>query len=191
MYGSLAFTYYEPESWPDIFLVLPFMAIMSGWTLDRSIEDILNLKSGFLLIASRLCLFMLLVLFMMGIFCQKFEPPLFTLSDQYRLATVVRQYLEDNEDVYAIGSTHLLAFNHSENWMIYGSFYRGVDDFIAHKTGADIFRPVKNNTWPSIILLSHEPPRDSKNWLDALYTDITPPEFKRQHIQVFRLKKIG
>jgi hypothetical protein len=190
MYGSLAFTYYDYQGYSDIFFVLPFMAIMSGWTLDRSIEDISNLRSGFRRIASRLCLFVLLALIIMGIFCRKFEPLPFTLSNQYRLAAVVRQYLQDNEDVYAIGCTHLLAFNHSENWIIYGSFFRGLDDFIAHKTGADIFRPVKNNTWPSIILLSRRPPRGSKNWLGALYTDITPPEFKRQHIRVFRLKKI-
>ncbi len=187
MYGTLAFTYYDHQWCPDIFFVLPFTAIMSGWTLDRSIEDIsVILRRKFNYIASGFCLFFLLALIIIGPAKTKFP---YTLSDQYRLAATVGQFLEDNESVYAIGCAHLLAFNHAENWMKYGSFFGYYDDFIAHKMGTDIFRPVKNDTWPSIILLSRRRPLGSRQWLAARYTDITPPEFKYQRIKVFKLKE--
>jgi hypothetical protein len=141
MLGSIAFTIYDHQWFPDIFFILPFIAIMSGWTFHIFIKDISNLTRSFRLItsyvASGLCSIWLLTLIINGTL--RFKAP-FTFSDQYQLAETVGEFLENNETIYAIGCTHLLAFNHAENWTIYGFFFRGVSDFIAHKTGENIFK---------------------------------------------------
>ncbi|MCK5581063.1 MAG: DolP-mannose mannosyltransferase [Candidatus Omnitrophica bacterium] len=182
MLGCFTFTFYEHQGYPDIFFVLPFIAIISAYSLGLLIENMSrfrNLVYG--LIVSYL---MVLIVYIPSRYHSQF-----TLADQLQLASEVRQMLDNNETVYAIGCTHLLAFNSSENWMKYGFFFRGVNEFIADETGVDTFMPVKEGTMPSIILLSRRPPRGSKNWLDSLYINLTTSEFKHQKIRVFKLNK--
>jgi hypothetical protein len=181
MLGCFAFTYYDHQGVPDTFFLLPFIAIVSASWLGLLLEK----KSRYRNVMYGLIVSYLLVL----IVCvpSRYNSK-FTLADQLQLGNEVKQMLDNNDTVYAIGCTHLLAFNSSENWMKYGFFFRGVNEFIADKTGVDTFMPVKEGSMPSIILLSRPPPPGSKNLLDSLYIDVTTSEFKHQKIRVFKLK---
>ncbi len=187
MYGCLFFTYYSHQGFPDLFFVLPFIAIVSGWILDLSLKDISNLAGRRMLrFASVIITLLLFVPTVFWISSVRFP---YTLSDQYRLAKEIDKYIAQGEPVYAMGCTHLLGFTHADNWLKHGFFSETVDDYLEERTNGEVFTPVKNGSWPSLILLSREHPRGSELWLESKYREITTPEYEKQHIKVFKKKE--
>jgi hypothetical protein len=182
--GCSAFTYYDHQGYPDLFFLLPFVAVISPCVIELHIGKLSHNRT----LAYGLVIVYLIALIVTGIMLKPAAD--YTLNDQLALASKVKQMLDDNETVYAIGCTHLLAFNHSENWMKYGFFFRGVEEFVAEETGIDTFMPVKEGAMPSIVLLSRRPPRGSESWLDSLYTEQEIPAFNRQGIRVFKQQGI-
>jgi hypothetical protein len=162
--------------------LLPFIAVISAGSLNLLVENSGRYKKA----VYGVIVVYLIVLIVLGPSRHNSQ---FTLKDQLQLAGEVGEMLDDDETVYAIGCTHLLAFNDAENWLKCGYFFRGFDKYLADKSGNEIFMPVKGGAMPSVILLARRSPRGSEKWLDTLYTDVTPPEFKKQKIQVFKLKK--
>ena len=182
MLVSVAFTYYDHQGPVDLFFLLPFIAVIAAYTLNDQIEQRFSRRRTSVY---GLALTYLVALIVLGPY---HRPPKYQLSDQVRLANEVKQMMDANETVYAIGNTHLLALNNSENWMKYGFFFRGVDEFIlAEETGGETFVPLKNGKLPSVVLLSRIPPRGSEQWLFSKYTDIELQGYDRQRVQVFKL----
>jgi hypothetical protein len=186
--GALAFTIYDHQGLADLLFVSPFVAIVSGWIVDRFLRRVSHAVGGRGEAVGAIAVTTVL-LFEIATTARPAQLRVeFTLSDQYRLAMRVSNFLNDGEQVYAIGCTHLLALNHADNWLPYGFFFPGVDDFIEAKTGSAAFTPVKDGRWPTIILLSRNPPRGAETWLHSRYIEMPAPDFAAQGIRVFRLR---
>jgi hypothetical protein len=88
--------------------------------------------------------------------------------------------------VWAIGCTHLLAFNHVDNWNSYGFFF---DDVIQEILREGDWKPMKDGELPPIILLSRGLYPGARIWLSGNYEELTTEPFKEQRIRV--LRRIG
>ncbi|MFH1416247.1 MAG: DolP-mannose mannosyltransferase [Elusimicrobiota bacterium] len=185
MLGFMFFFWSDHQGYPDVLMILPFVAIMSGWSVEH-LSMILSgkLSRAFRYLPHNIAVMILLVQIFSGL--SKIIPP-YTLKQQYELAADVKQLNERYGDIYSIGCTHLLAFNRYDNWLNYGFFFRGVDAFIRDSSGGRQFTPEKNGIWPNVILLSREIPEGIEKWLGR-YTDITTELFLRNEIRVFLLK---
>jgi hypothetical protein len=106
----------------------------------------------------------------------------------YELAGEVGKFLAQGKTVYAMGDTHLLAFNHSENWLIHGYAAKTVERYLRDKAGSSVFEITKGGEWPGIIFLSRHKSAGTQKWLTDRYVEITTEQFQRQNIRVFELK---
>ena len=109
----------------DLFVLLPFFAIIVGTSLDRWLRRVQDpileqVGVGVVLLALGLMIFQGVRRHHVG----------FGLSDQQALAARVGRMLEQGEKIYAIECTHLLAFNRAENWSKFGFFFRGVGRYL-------------------------------------------------------------
>lgn len=184
---AFSFTLYSHQGFPDLFLVLPFVVIISALAFDTFVE-VLSRREKRVLPRIALVIISCMLIFptVRASIVIEYQ---FTLADQLELAEEVGDYIDDGLSVYAIGCTQLLAFNHVDNWLNDGYFSNTVNDYQEAKTGGEIFLPKKNGEWPSIILLSGTRPRNSEKWLRKRYIDITTDKFSHQKIRIFRYKK--
>jgi hypothetical protein len=186
LHGTLAFTYYTHQGYADYFLVFPFIAIVSGWALDRFAERASRVAGGRAVRPVSLAISILLLV--PSFITTVANPYAYRLSDQYRLAEDVGSFLAEGKTVYCIGCVQFLAFNHAENWISQGIFSKPVNMYLRDKAGGGIFEPTINGEWPEIVLLGRVAPAGSQKWLSERYVDITSDPFRRQDIRVFALK---
>jgi hypothetical protein len=189
LHGTLVFTYYAHQGYPDYYFAFPFIAIVSGWALARFVDGVSRIAGDRAVRPAVLVLSVaLLVPSLIWTFSQRFS---FRLSDQYRLAEDVGRFLEEGKTVYCMGCTHLLAFDHSDNWLVHGYFADTVDRYLSDQSKGGIFEPTRNGEWPEIVLLSHYGPAGVRKWLSNRYVEITTEPFLRQNIHVYALKPPG
>jgi hypothetical protein len=105
---------------------------------------------------------------------------------QQRLAGRVGEMLRAGDSVWAIGCTHLLAFNHVSNFVEYGFFFRGMERYLQRLHGAREMRLRPDGELPDVVLLSRARPERLDNLLARYYERVPDEEFERQYIRVFR-----
>ncbi|MCP4902534.1 MAG: hypothetical protein GY906_36685, partial [bacterium] len=182
---GLVFTYYDHQGFSDFYLVLPCIIVIAAATLDQLVRRLERVSVGLAWLA--------LTLSMAAFLLPNLElmPRLqrdFTVSEQLEVANVVGQMIDSGESVWAIGCTHLLAFNQVDNWSAFGSCFRWSRAFVEYKTGKDRLSPEKDGSWPGVVLISRRFPYGSDVWLAQHYDEVTTKDFKRQGLQVFRLR---
>ncbi len=181
--AMVAYHLYDHQGVPDTFRVLPFVALVAAqgavagvsWLRGRAevmapLAQVVAIGALLFLVAARL----------------PPRPAAFELASQLALGREVASQLGEGGGVWAVGCTHLLAFNHAGNWLPYGFTFRGVVDFLAAESGRSAFTPEREGAWPRYILVSRGLPAGSEQWLPAHYDDVTPAGFAAQGIQVFR-----
>lgn len=179
----VALTIYDIQGYPDLFYILPFLAVTVG--------------TGIALIAPRLpdsplrrtrqtvcvlCALGLLTLVVSG--ATKFESD-YTLTDQFALGEKVNRHLSKGSAVYAIGCTHLLAFNHVDNFTNFGFFFRGMPAYLADlNPGRPTYVPLKDGRLPDVVLLSRRAPPGAEGWIGREYVQVLDGDFRSQGITV-------
>ena len=96
----------------------------------------------------------------------------------------VGRLLDGGLSVYASGCTHLLAFNHVNNFLPYGFFLRGMREYLRGRFDVEVFVPERAGT-PDVILWSRKRPGPLTDWLLAHYRVIHVPEFTLERITVW------
>lgn len=110
------------------------------------------------------------------------------LQDQYELADQVRAWSDQGSTIYALGPTHLLAFNRLANWSIYSSSYavRPTAGYYEFRHGPGVYIPDRDGVLPDIILKNAGKPEGWPEWLKDNYERITPEAFEAQRLSVWQ-----
>lgn len=188
MLAAGAFTYYDHQGPPDLFFVLPFVAVLSGVAVEAVIDGL----SEFLDSLSSVAVAILLVVpFLLGsahtVRSVRSSTP-YDLDAQRRLA---REIMDSGSpsSVYAVGrATHLLALEHRDNWLPYSQFFRGVAEFLRDRGVGKPFVPCSLGRLPTVVLYrpGHRPP-GWPGWLEKNYRRQPLPRFRVQDVEVWRL----
>jgi len=190
MIGILGFTLYDHQGPPDLYLSLPYVALVAAIGTTALIERLPQSRPAVRWAATGLVVLGLASLAVHG---PAFNPRVrYTLADQLRLGEDVKAFLAAGEEIYAINCGHLLAFNRSSNWIRYSSFFRGVNKFLKAQSGDnDAWVPLRDGRLPTLILLGNGLPYGWPEWLGTRYDEITTEAFKRQSISVWKLRPTG
>jgi len=193
LYVSVAFTYYDHQGPPDLFFMLPFLAIAaaaafasvmrgllaaSEWKHLRYVTlgvRVLGAAAGVALIA----------LFLSRGFdgSKRWKSYRYTLDDQYALSARVAQMHAQGRTILAIRCTHLMGMARLENYTNYGFVFPGLQDYLTQR-GTVPFNPVRDEKLPGIILEARlKPSSYVGKWLRANYQPLRDPSFARQGIR--------
>lgn len=183
-----AITYYDHQGPPDLFFVLPFVAVLSGIAVDwaakyagRIVPRVPSASLGVLAIVS----FLVGAVTTGNAVRSSFGHD---IDSQRRLAQTVEEWRQEGHTVYAVGrTTHILALERRSNWTPYSQFFRGVGAFLEDRGMVAPFVPCRQGRLPRIVLFAgrHHPP-GWPLWLQSRYERRTPPEFAEREIQVWR-----
>jgi hypothetical protein len=172
------------QGFPDRFLLDPFMAIAAGWLVVWLLGHIdsvsIAVKARHAVAA--LSLLGLLVLASSGHWNFR---DIRGLSEQRKLGEAVGRLLDAGFSVYAVGCTHLLAFNHADNFTSYGFFFRGVPEFLQVSTGGRGYRPLRDGKLPDVILVSRGTYLKEQPWFETEYARAKREDFGNQSVQVW------
>jgi hypothetical protein len=184
----LYFVLWNYQGFPDRFLLLPFLAVLTGVAFAAPTflaRGARTRTAG--RVASGVAVFVLIVVLRLD---RIDASGTFTLQEQYRLGEHVGRMLADGHTVWAVGCTHLLAFNHVNNYLPYGFFFRGMDRYLRKVHGVRVFRPLRAGVLPEIILVSRGRARHSDHWLEQEYEAVRSRDFGHQGIHVYRLRDL-
>jgi hypothetical protein len=184
------FTIAENQGRPDLFVLIPFLALGAGIVLANAAtrsevgRRVLPWLKG-----------AIVGLLIAGVFLGPLvRGPVkgITLADQRALAHEVGDLAEEEEGVFALSATHLLlALERRDNWNRYGHFYRGMSEYLIYRYGAsfDVLR--HDGRLPGFVLVSRPRwlPRRLKADLASRYQRVSMTEFERQEITVYRLQE--
>lgn len=189
MLAAGAFTYYDHQGPPDLFFVLPFVAVLSGVAVEAVVDGLSELLNG---IPSMAVAILLVVPFLLGaahtVRSVGSDVP-YDLDAQRDLAQEAAGGGPSPSSVYAVGrATHLLALEHRGNWLPYSQFFRGVAGFLGDRGVESPFVPCRRGRLPAIVLYrpGHRPP-GWPGWLETNYRRRSLPQFTDQGIEVWRL----
>lgn len=185
MVGALAFTYYDVSGPPDFFFVFPYAAVIIGWAVSTIARGVgagrapaagpsLAIGAGALLVLTSAA----------GAREARLHP--FDLEDQKRLADRVDDWAEAGKGVYAVGTSHLLAFNRTGNWTRYTYFFQGLPAYLRDRERTSTYVPRRDGQLPDVILTSRSFPPGWPDWLaEAGYREGRDEAFARQDIRVW------
>lgn len=186
MLGAFAFTCYDASGAPDFFFVFPYAAVVIGAAvaiLARRVDRGPLPRGGSALAAGVGAL--LLLAAAAGAREARLLPS--DIDDQRELGARVGDWLTQGESVYAVATTHLLAFNRAPNWAPYSYFFRGLPGFLGSRTGTDVHVPRRGGDLPDVVLTSRSWPPGWPGWLEeAGYREVADESFARQDIRVWR-----
>lgn len=181
--AALAFTLYEYQTYIDAFFVLPYVAVVVG----AAAAALTHRASRRLAAPGRLLLAGIVVLLFAA--NARILPSRAnwgaSLADQERLAQKVGAWIAEGGGVYAVGCTHLLAMNHSDNHVSFGFFFRGMEAYLADREPGG-YRPLRDGAMPRTILISRPFVPGGRAWLEEEYREETPAEFRYQGVHVWR-----
>jgi hypothetical protein len=107
------------------------------------------------------------------------------LSEQQRLGAAVGRLIDGGFSVYAVGCTHLLAFNHVDNFTSFGFFFRGVPEYLQVSTGGRGYRPLRDGAPPDVILVSRGTYLKEQPWFEQEYVHAKRDDFGNQSVEVW------
>jgi hypothetical protein len=182
LHALLPFLLWNYQGFPDRFLLLPFFAIGAAWLWTVPLHAARSGRArraagAFAGIAVAGAAVVLLARWPTGVYTM-------TLQQQERLAERVGGMLARGDSVWALGSTHLLALAHTNNFSRYGFFFRGLPAFLRATHGARVFEPRRDGALPDVVLLARNKKR--AEWLEKNYVEETPREFRHQGVRVWR-----
>lgn len=183
-HGALANCLVSYQGFPDRFLLDPMMGIAAGWMVAGGIamcERRWRFR-GAESAATVACAALVAVLAVRGHWNFR---ELRGLSAQRHLAETIGRFLDAGYTVYAVGCTHLLAFNHANNHTPFGFFFRGVAEYLQVKTSGRSYRPLKDGRLPDIILLSRAKYLPDQPWFQRNYVRAKRDDFGEQMVQVW------
>jgi hypothetical protein len=165
--AGLVFLHFDYQGFPDRFLIEPFLAVAFG-TLAGLPWIIAPARSAWRWPAAATAAFAVVVCLyaVKQVEWQEYRGPV--LPRQYEVAARVGSMLDSGRSVYAVGCTHLLAFNHVNNWVNYGFFFRGMSDYTEARHGSP-YVPYRNDELPDLILLSRGRSSGLVSWLPRYY----------------------
>ncbi len=179
--AALAWTFRDNQAYPDLIFVEPYFAVIFGavvaWALrkltpdpdHRSFRGIAVLgMSAWLLV---------------GVWEQSARDrgDTRTLAEQIRAGRIVSALLERSDAVWAVGCTHLLGFNHADNWLPIGFFF---DDIIQRIAADEDWRPLRDGRLPEILLLSRGMYPGAQRWMHGRYRELDIPLLNGQGVTV-------
>jgi hypothetical protein len=175
------------QGFPDRFFLEPSMVLATGWVgawIVASMSRAVRITVGPGLVAAG-CAVVLVVLAADGHWDFR---RINGLAEQRRLGEAVGRLLDAGYSVYAVGCTHLLAFNRTDNYTPFGFFFRGVGEYIQVKTSGRDYRPLRDGKPPRIILLSRGKYFDELQWFRRRYVRAKRDDFTGQSIEVWLRK---
>lgn len=186
--GASAFTFRNHQGGPDLFFVLPFVALACGAgpvALGRL------LFPGYTrLLAVVGCLFLatrtLQVIPARAEFYREdvIERNMrFTLEDQYRLAERLKPWIIEGRGVYLTGCTHLLAFIHADNFVPYGLLFIKMEDYLTKHVQPYYLE--RDGKLPELIFVDRDPFDEFQRFVVREYREVTARDFNFQRIKVF------
>lgn len=182
---ALAWTVLDNQAHPDLLLLQPYLVVIVGLALAyiaRRVADPDDPSLRRVLVVGGLVV-MLATVWSASAADRENDS---SVASQIALGREVGELLRDYDGVWAIGCTHLLAFNHVDNWNSYGFFF---DDVIQEILREGDWKPMKDGELPPIILLSRGLYPGARIWLSGNYEELTTEPFKEQRIRV--LRRIG
>lgn len=183
-HAALANCLISYQGFPDRFFLDPFMAVAAGWVVARCLARVEAGPSA--LTAHRavagVSILTLCVLAALGNWNFRY---IGGLHQQRKLGEAVGRLLDGGFTVYAVGCTHLLAFNHADNFTPYGFFFRGVGESLQVRTSGRGYRPLRDGRMPDVILISRGTYIREQPWFDAEYSRAKRDDFGNQSVQVW------
>lgn len=172
------------QGFPDRFFLDPFMAISSGWLIAGGLA---RFEAAPAAVQARravaaLSLVALSLLAALGHWDYRH---LRGLHAQRKLGEAVGKLLDAGFSVYAVGCTHLLAFNHVDNFTPYGFFFRGVAESLQVGTSGRGYRPLRDGRMPDVILISRGAYLQEQPWFETEYARAKRGDFGNQSVQVW------
>ncbi len=184
-YAALAFTFADHQAYPDMFILLPFIALASGLMIERAINIVFELPPQTIRrVLALLAGFGILVM----IFDNRafFRTRGLTLAHQYELAVAVAQLRDRHGPVWAIGCPHLLALDRTENHSPFGVFLdANVRAYLEEQMEGREYRPLKDGKPPAVILISRGGTRSVIPWLRKDYRQLKDERFEKQGIHIW------
>jgi len=187
---TVLFTLVDYQGYPDTFFCLPFLAVLAATVIAGSVKALAE-RTG-LRLGGRATLgaaVVAAVVLAVGARGWSRFPRQFSLADQYRLGREVGKLISYGYTIYAVGCTHLLAFNRVNNYVPYGYFFRRINRFIVDEarrtTGRRVYMPLVDGRLPEVILLSRWFIPWGRTWLERDYQEVTTRDYRRQGISVW------
>jgi len=183
-HAALANCLVSYQGFPDRFFLDPFMAVAAGWVVARCLARI---EAGPSALTARravaaVATLTLCVLAALGHWNFRY---LGGLHQQRKIGEAVGRLLDGGFTVYAVGCTHLLAFNHADNFTPYGFFFRGVGQSLQVRTSGRGYRPLRDGRMPDVILISRGTYIREQPWFEAEYTRAKRGDFGNQSVEVW------
>lgn len=186
--GSSAFTFRNHQGGPDIFFVLPFVAIACGAGPVALARLLFPSYARVLALAG--CIF-LITRFVQVIpsRAEYYRETVirnnmrFTLKDQYKLAQRLEPWFAEGRAVYLTGCTHLLAFIHKDNWVPYGLLFIKMEEYLTKHVQP--FYLERDGKLPEMIFVDRDPFDEFQRFVVREYREVTARDFNFQRIKVF------
>lgn len=179
---TLGWTFLDNQAYPDLLLVQPYFALVGGSMLALLARRLASPEDPVLrkvFLASALMGTCLTVWVVSGVDREGED----TVGQQRLLAAEVQKLIDDYDDVWVVGCTHLLALNHRDNWSPYGFFF---DDVIQEIHRTEGWSPAKDGVLPPIIVVARGLYRGANEWMGGKYRKYDVPLLKESRIHVLR-----
>ena len=172
------------QGFPDRFLLDPFMAIAAAWLVVIVLDRVTNASIA-VQVRRAVPVVSLLALLVLAVCGHWNYRDIRGLSEQRKLAAAVGRLLDVGYSVYAVGCTHLLAYNHADNFTPYGFFFRGVAESLQVSTGGRGYRPLRDGKLPDVMLISRGTYLEEQPWFATEYARAKRGDFGNQSVQVW------
>ena len=181
------FTLYDHQGGPDLFPVLPLVALLSATFLVHLADRAGRRWSH----AGRILVVAAFVYGSAAVISGRqhriARAPGVALHDQRSIGAQVGGWVDDGRTVYAVNSAWTLALARLDNWSPYSSLFRGMRAYLSTRAG-DVYVPERNGELPDIILHARGFPPGWPEWLEAHYREVTGPEHRARFMTVWELR---
>jgi hypothetical protein len=181
--GAVLFTLFDHQGYPDLFFLLPFMAVATGAGAAALSAGLA--RRGRRVVGAGLVGALAAVLLAFAIAGPRRFHHRYTLAEQLALAAEVGRLAEAADGLYAVGCAHLLAFNHLDNWSPYADLFRGVRQYLLARSGGRFELPARDGRLPAVVLSTRRLPGELEGNLRRDYAEATPARYQRQGISVW------
>jgi hypothetical protein len=181
---AVAFTLYDHQAHPDMLLVQPYFAVAcgigAGWIFS------VLARAG--RVAVPATVLGAVVLSGLGLHDAWHDvvhaySGRTGLDEQRAQGHLVSMYFDHRGSVWVLGSVHLLALNHRDNWTPVGNVGHETQQFDMKS-----YRPLRDGMMPEIIISGRGLRPGGSGWLQAEYVDITPVPLAGSRVRVFSRK---
>jgi len=177
---ATVFTTWDHQAHPDMLLVQPYFAVACGIAVGWLFSLLGRVRGGVVATAVLATVFVGLGLRDAYNDVRRSSGGRQGLEAQRAMGRLVSMYHDHRGSVWALGSVHLLAFNHRDNWTPVGN--------VGHETSQldmKTYRPLRDGKMPEIIVTGRGLRPGFNSWLPGEYNDITPVPLAAARIRVY------